>query len=287
MLNRVHHVEIDKSVESLGINEQNSVDSLEDSTINIAFFGLDRLNQDENGRSDAIVIISIDLKQDKIKMLSILRDLRVPIENHGMDKINHAYSFGGPQLAIKTLNQNFGTNITDYVAVDYLALEKIIDICGGIDIDIHEVEIPYINEKIAETATINNTKADYITKGGIQLLNGQQAAAYTRVRYVGNGDLERVERQWTVLTKLLNSIKEDGLAQYPGYISKVLPCVETSMDKAYLIKIGMNCFARDIRTIEQKRFPVDGYWKSSNISGIYYIITNLDTTKKHIHNFIG
>ena len=102
--------------------------------INIAFFGVDRRDVNEPSRSDAIMIVSIDTVHKKIKMSSIMRDTYVEIKNHGETKINHAYAYGGPQLAIRTLNENFNLNIRNYVTVDFFNLEKIVDTIGGVTI---------------------------------------------------------------------------------------------------------------------------------------------------------
>ena len=113
--------------------------------INIAFFGVDRRAVNEASRSDSIMILSIDEMHKKIKMSSIMRDTYVEIKNHGQTKINHAYAYGGPQLAIRTLNENFNLDIRDYVTVDFFNFEKIIDAIGGVTIDVKQDEISLIN----------------------------------------------------------------------------------------------------------------------------------------------
>ncbi|HEY5588967.1 MAG TPA: LCP family protein, partial [Candidatus Paceibacterota bacterium] len=118
--------------------------------INIALFGVDRRDVDEASRSDAIMVLSIDLVHKKIKMSSVMRDTYVEIKNHGDTKINHAYAYGGPQLAIRTLNENFDLNIRDYVTVDFFKLEKIIDTIGGVTIDVENNEISLINSNMGE-----------------------------------------------------------------------------------------------------------------------------------------
>jgi len=283
LLNQMPHVKIKKSNEALGITVQAVNESLEGdlhnerkhsatspNVMNIALFGLDRYGPGEDARSDAIMIFTVDFQNKKLKLSSIMRDLRVPIDNHGDDKINHAYSYGGPQLTIKTINQNFGTNIRDFIAVDMKNMEKVIDILGGVNINVKDYEVPQVNVK----------------KRGLQLLNGKQAVAYARIRYAGNGDFERTERQRRILKQLLIKIKKQEKSELPIYIAKILPYFETSMDKATILSLVMKCMSKGVNTLEQERFPIDGYWKSVHISDIYYLETDLEGTQKRLTDFI-
>jgi len=290
-LNQIRHVKIDKSDQALGIKINNPGDRLEESlnydkknfynedVVNIAFFGLDRRYPEENARSDSIMILTIDYKKQVIKLSSIMRDLRVPIEEHGMDKINHAYSYGGPQLAVKTINQNFGTDIKDFVAVDFEGLKKIIDVYGGVNVKIKDNEIPYVNQCIAN-------REHYLNKGGKQLLNGEQAVAFSRIRYIGNGDFERTERQRKILVDIIHKTRASGLSSFPGYVTEIIPHVQTSLDKTTILALGMKGFKDDINTLEEERFPLDGYWQDTKISGVYYLSADIDETKLHIVDFI-
>lgn len=288
---QIKTVEIEKSNEALGIqadspggeaakDQSNNMGGYSmDDVINIALFGLDKHTSNENGRSDSIIIFTIDYENKEIKMSSIMRDLRVPIENHGKDKINAAYSYGGPQLAIKTINQNFGTDIKDYIAVDFEDLEKIIDYYEGVNIDVKDYEIPYMNELIDDPQK-------HLHIGGVQLLNGKQAVAFSRVRYAGNGDFERTERQRKVLKELILKTRDKGIYYFPGCVAQLLPYVQTSMDKSTILSLGKECFSRNINTLEEERFPVDGYWRREILSGIYYLTSDLVVTKQQITDFI-
>lgn len=288
---KVNYVEINKSERDLGITDQKSFQlsqssSLDRDLVNIALFGLDRRYTSENGRSDVIMILSIDYKNRKIKLSSIMRDMYVYIENHGMDKINHAYSYGGPQLAIKTLNQNFGTDIKEFVAIDFLSLEKLIDDMGGIPINVETREIPSINRNIDELAEMAGREANHVVEGGLQVLDGQQSVAYSRVRDVGNGDFERTERQREVLSEMFNRVRSAGRESIPSYIVSVLPLVETSLDESTIISLAAGCFKENLTTLEMERFPIDGFWQSGNKSGVYYLKTDLSTVRKQIRDFI-
>jgi polyisoprenyl-teichoic acid--peptidoglycan teichoic acid transferase len=289
LLNKVKSTDIPKDNNSLGIKvdaiqQINQEDPGQD-IINIALFGLDRRSKDEASRSDAIMVASIDKKHDKIKLSSVMRDTYVEVPGYGMTKITHAYAYGGPQLAIKTLNQNFNLDIKDYVTVDFFSLEKIIDILGGVTIDVRQEEIPYINSYMKETSNIEKEKIANVTQSGKVDLNGMQAVAYSRIRYIGN-DFERTERQRKVLTEMLNKIQEAGLTKYPSIVSALLPYVETSISKGDMISLGASILTSGTKTIDQERFPVDGYWKDLTINGVYYLGTDLKVATDQLHKYI-
>jgi LCP family protein required for cell wall assembly len=287
VLGSMKTAEINKDNESVGINQE-TADKLDkqNDILNIAFFGVDQRDKNENGRSDSTMVLSIDKKHNKIKMTSIMRDSYVNIEGHGKDKLNHAYSFGGPQLAIKTLNQNYGLNIRDFVAVNFGDLAKIIDELGGVQIDIKSNEVSLVNEYINDVASVTGLKGTPLRGAGTQTLSGVQAVAYSRIRYVGNGDFERTERQRTVLTALFNKIKAAGPSEYPSLVNKLMPYVQTSMNPLDIIKIGTSALTNGITNLEQERFPVDGYCNGATINGVWYLQFDEQATKDQIYKYI-
>jgi len=254
--------------------------------INIALFGVDRRDVDEASRSDAIMVLSIDLVHKKIKMSSVMRDTYVEIKNHGDTKINHAYAYGGPQLAIRTLNENFDLNIRDYVTVDFFKLEKIIDTIGGVTIDVENNEISLINSYMGEVAAIEKKPILEVTKSGPQILNGLQAVAYSRIRYTAGGDFVRTERQRTILSAMLTKVQSLGVTEFPSVVSKLLPFTETSIKSTDIIKLGIKVFASNIMTLEQERFPVDGYCKGKMMDSVWYLVTDIEATKDQLHKYI-
>ena len=174
-LNKLDTVEIEE--ENLGITpiEELEVYEAPEKIKNIALFGVD--SENGVGRSDSIMIATIDPIHNKLKITSIMRDSYVNIEGRGYDKINHAYAFGGPELAIKTINQNFGLNIDDFVAVDFNSLPKIINILGGITLNITNEELQYINSYIDDINRKDGTSSPHISNTGEQYVDGVQALA--------------------------------------------------------------------------------------------------------------
>lgn len=254
---------------------------------NIAIFGIDEGRQKyEAVHSDGIMILTIDRVHNRIKLSSLIRDTYVDIDGHGRARINAAYMFGGPELAIKTINKNFNMNIRDYYTVNFSGLADIIDSVGGVEINVKEKEIAEINKYTKEIAKIKKQRATPITKAGIQRLNGSQAVAYARIRKVGNGDFDRTERQKEVFKALIEKAQKQGLGSYPHLVSKILPYVETSMSKGEILKTGTEALSSGILDIEWCRFPLDGYCKGRIINGAWYLVTDIKATKKHLHRFI-
>lgn len=287
---------ISKDYSSLGIDETTlaELESLKlknnynsDEIVNIALFGIDSRSttNSSNSRSDSIMIVSIDKKHNKIKLTSIMRDTYANISGKGYDKINHAYAFGGPELAIKTLNQNFGLDITDFVTVDFFGLEKIIDSIGGITVEVKQNEISELNKYIKESANIQGKTPTLITRSGTQTLNGMQAVSYGRIRKVGNGDYERTDRQRAIIISIIDTLKQLGLSRTLGLASQCSSYVQTSFSMAETVKLGTDILqGMSDFTIEQKRFPV--YGEGKTINKVWYMVADLDTERSLIQQFI-
>lgn len=193
--------------------------------INIALFGVDsRDNNSFSGNSDGIKIVSINRDTAKIKLITILRDSEVPIEGHGKEKITHAYSYGGAALAVKTLNQNFNMNISEYATVNFSKMGDLIEIIGGIDMDITELERQHINA----ISTYEGYTGPILEENGLVHLNGVQTVTYARIRKIGT-DTERTERQTKVIKTVLEKVKTMPATKWPKLIKSALELVETSM----------------------------------------------------------
>lgn len=268
LLGKMNSVEIPEKDEDLGIKS----DVRENKKMtNILLLGIDRRSPKERGRSDSIMIATLDRQHKKIKLTSIMRDTYVDIPGRGMDKLNHAYAFGGAELAIKTINQNFDMNIREFAAVDFQGFEHIVDILGGIEVDIKSNEVSHVPGSHA----------------GPQTLNGKQALAYSRIRKTGNGDYERTERQRVVLELVLNKGLKAGVLQYPKLANTIFPYVDTSLSKSEILSMGTSTITNGITKVEQYRVPVDGHLKHEMINGIFYIRPqSMEDNIDFLHKFI-
>ena len=282
---KVKTVEIDK--EDLNINEE-QLDKYEYSKdiVNIALLGVDS-EEGQAGRSDSIMILTVDTIHNKIKLTSIMRDSYVNISGRGMDKINHAYAFGKEQLALQTINENFGLNVKDYALVNFTSLPEIVDALNGVDLEIKQDEIEYLNQYIDSINALEGTSSAHITTAGTQHLDGVQTLAYARIRYTDGGDYVRTERHRTVLTALFKQILDKPATEYLGVLDKLLPYVQTSMNSSSIISLATNTLtAMSSPTIQQERLPLDGYSEGVMIDGIYYLSFDIDYTKEKFMDYI-
>lgn len=264
-LNKVEKIDINK--EDLSIDKE--VEEKSNGIRNIALFGIDAPDG-KVGRSDAIMILTLDDVHKKMKLTSIMRDSYVDIAGHGMDKINHAYAFGGPELAMKTLNENFDLNIKDCIVVNFTSLPEIVDKLGGVDINIISEELSHVPG----------------THVGMNTLNGKQALAYSRIRHASGGDYKRTERQRVVIDTIFNKLKSSSASDYSSLINTFLPYVKTNMTNSELLTLATN-FSSVISTgLQQERFPKDGQGKGELINKIYYLTFNRDVVKESIHEYI-
>ncbi|MGL5414428.1 MAG: LCP family protein [Clostridium sp.] len=257
----------DISTEDLGVIKEATGKSI----TNIALFGVDA-PKGQTGRSDSIMILSLDKEHNKIKLTSLMRDSYVDIPGKGMDKINHAYSYGGPALAVKTLNTNFGLNIEDFVTVNFTSLPKIIDSIGGISLNITQgdlTEMPRVG----------------ITSVGMQRVNGEQALAYSRIRYNG-GDQQRTQRHRNVMEAMLNEVRNVSVSKIPGILTELLPYMETSFTSTELISLGTGSIGLLQSPLVQLRLPEDGTYSPLNNTSTYYAVYDLDKAKEKLKNFI-
>lgn len=203
---------------------------------NIALFGLDSRQDNEVGRSDAIIILSIDRVNSKIKLTSIARDSLVKIDGHGESKITHAFGWGGAKLAVKTLNQNFGMNITDYAYVNFFEFTKLIDSLGGVMIDVDAAELDIMNNYYGPELRTLGFDYQNATTGYVRL-NGVQALAYSRNRYTGS-DIDRGNRQKEVLEAMFAEVKDLSLTKFPSLISQVLEMVHTTLSNSEMLDVA-------------------------------------------------
>lgn len=258
-------------------------EGLSASAVNIAVFGVDSREGDTTGRSDAMMIVSIDTKHDKIKAVSLMRDSLVSIEGYGKKKLNSAYALGGPELAIKTINQNFDMNITDYVALNFGQLAGIVDALGGVEVEISEAERKNANKYIKEMANEEGFEPELIEESGLVTLYGYQAVAYSRIRYVGNADFERTERQREVMRKLAEKALSVNPVNYPMLLQGLLPMVETSLSSGEILSLMGKVILSGKPTFEEGRFPIDGSYKTNEY---YAMVYDLDAAAEKLHAFI-
>lgn len=201
---------------------------------NIALLGIDSRVDDYGlgNRSDCMMIASINQETNEIKLISVYRDTYVYVMENGtkrLDKITHAYSYGGAQNTLKSLNEAMDLNITEFVTVNFDAVIAAVDSLGGVYIDIDKSEIKYVNDYIDATSESSGVKSSHITHSGRQKLDGVQAVSYTRVRYTAGGDYKRTERMRTVVEAMLSKAKTLNVGQLNSFADTILPKIRTNI----------------------------------------------------------
>ncbi len=266
-----------KSDDELGVV---SKEEQEDSITNIALYGIDSRTHDDQGHADATMILSVDKKHNKLKLISILRDTQVEIEGYGKAKITTSYWWGGAPLAIKTLNQNFDMNVRDYVRVNFDQLADLIDALGGVEIDVTQEELEEINFHMHGIDIYDKD----LYQTGMVTLNGDQAVSYARIRNVGT-DMARADRQQEVLSAMLNKVKNMGVADYPSLIKQLSPLVTTSLDYGEMISLASIL----VNNPELETYTIPGEeenaWGGED-NGAWVWKYDLEAAGEHIHRII-
>lgn len=247
---------------------------------NIVFFGTDSRDPDNfySGRSDTIMVASVNTKKKSIKFISIPRDTYVNIEGHGMDKINHAYAFGREELSLNTINSNFGLAIEEYVTIDFSGLTNIIDKVGGVTVEIDDDEMEFINSGC-------KTK---LTHSGTVILNGEQALKHSRNRYVGN-DFYRAQRQRNILIALMNKLSTMDTTKVLSLANEFLKQVKTNLNMSDYIGIGTDITSNKekyLSNIVSEQVPSLEYSEGKYINGIYYFTTDLEKAKRDFYKYL-
>lgn len=246
--------------------------------VNIAVFGIDGREDPEviGDRSDAIMIASADFEHGAVKITSVMRDTFVWMEEEDdYDKINAAYSLGGAETAIKTINQNFDTAITDYVTINFECMITMVNAVGGVEVTIDDPDVLYWTNQYLGDVNLNcGTSSPIIEDLGTQTIDGSQALAYCRVRYAGNGDFDRTQRQREVFKQvILKALELNPLKQY-ALLQSVLPYVETSLSSDEITKYAANVMLMKGREFSQMQMPVSELCEVGYYGDVSYVFPN-------------
>lgn len=275
--------------DDLIINEEvrkNSEVDLGDGYTNIAIFGVDSRdgNLGKGNRTDCIIVASLNNETKEIKMVSVYRDTLLDLSEGTYQKCNAAYSYGGPITAINMLNMNLDLDIEDYVTVDFGAIADAIDLLGGVEIDVKEEEVQYINKYIPETANSAGKDANLLEGPGTQLLDGTQATTYARIRSTAGGDFTRTERQRLVVEKMFEKALKADLGTINDIINAVFPQVSTSFTLQEIL--GYAAAYSEYTLGDNMGFPVDKSTDTLSGLGSIVIPEDLASNVTKLHEFL-
>lgn len=248
---------------------------------NIALFGIDSREDDygTGNRSDCIIIASINNDTKEVKLVSVYRDTYLQIPGRSLDKVTHAYSYGGAALAMSTLNTNLDLNISEYLTVNFSAVTKIVDAVDGVSINITSEETKYINAYIDGNIQSTGVYAEHITQPGTYNLNGTQALAYARIRYTNGGDYKRTERMRDVIIAVTNKLKQKNVTEINKIMDEILPEVSTNINGNEILKMLPTLMQYEIT--ESQGWPNDV--KGITLDRWYGVPVTLETSVQKLH----
>ena len=261
----------------------------EDGVTNILLIGNDSRKNGTDGRSDAMILLSISNRTHRILFTSLLRDMYVDIPGHGKNRLNAAYSYGGPELLMETVEENFGIRVNRYVSVNFEAFAGMVDAVGGVDMNVTSDEVFLIDAYLNEYNMLlgREITTDYLDPAlsGWVKLNGAQALAYTRNRYIGT-DFGRTERQRKVIDAVIKAFPGAFLRRGPVIIKEMASYMTTNLtlNECYLLALqGWTPFVygRDMGSL-----PLEGTWNDYNANGMAVLKVDFDANRKYLDEML-
>jgi len=238
--------------------------------LNILLVGQDRREGETQARSDTMILCTFNKTTKKLTMTSFLRDLYVEIPGRGSNRINAAYAEGGMPLLKKTLEDNFGVHIDGTVEVDFAQFSGIVDLLGGVEINLRKDEAKVINKETGSKLS-----------EGTHTLNGTQALAYSRIRKLdADGDFSRTNRQRKVITALLQSYRNIEVRDMVPLLKQVLPMITTDMSNGKILLCAMEVLPSFSQTeIVSQHIPADGTYQNKSIHGMSVLVADMDAAR--------
>lgn len=254
---------------------------------NLLLIGVDTDNDQLKGRSDTMLLASLNARTGEVRLISFMRDTYVAIPGKGSNKLNAAYSFGGAELLIKTLEKNFAVHIDGYLAVNYSLMIELVDAIGGVTMTVTKDEVAKLNGILEYYNYQNKTdeKTGVLTQEGTQVLTGLQAMAYARIRKL-DSDFVRVERQQKVIKAIYEKVCTLDLLKLTGIALKYIGRVGTNITFMQATELILTVLKIDRVNMESLRIPANGAYTSKTINGTYFIVPKLARCKEDIHAFL-
>ena len=257
----------------------------EDGVINVLLIGNDSRLAGDDGRSDAMILVSISDKTKTITMTSLLRDMYVEIPGHDGNRLNAAYSYGGPELLMETIELNFDIPVHRYALVNFQAFANLVDAVGGIDLELTNDEVKWVNAYLMEYNQLEgkDLATDFLdpSLSGMIHLNGPQALAFTRNRYIGT-DFGRTERQRKVLTAVIGKLPGTVLTNGGELSEGLFPNLTTNLKQGECFNLSLNAWKILGYDIEQQCIPVEGTYSNADIRGMAVLQVDFETNKQFL-----
>ncbi len=279
MLHSFNYQDIDTNPDIPQSSEEDSSLINDNMVLNVLLLGTDSQSAGDGGRTDTILILSLDARHKKLKVTSLMRDTWVKIPGYQKDRLNAAYAYGGVKLTLETIKYNFGVKIDRYALVDFDGFESIVDSIGGINLLLTSAEVEYINK--------NSGDNHYLKGSGEMRLSGKQALMHARNRDSLGSDYDRTERQRNVITAIVNKTKMLNIGQITKLISTLAPLVTTNFKAPEITILAKNSLSYLNFSIEQFRIPTDDNVHNETIDHkMVLVINDMKKAKNDILKFI-
>lgn len=256
---------------------------------NVLLIGSDSRTQGDEGRSDAMILLSISKKTRTIQMVSLLRDMYVEIPGHDGNRLNAAYSFGGAELLMETVSRNLGVEVNRYVVVNFQAFANLIDAVGGVTLELSNDEVNWVNAYLNEYNMLRGMPidTDYLdtTLSGEIHLNGPQALAYCRNRYIGT-DFGRTERQRKVLSAVIKKIPLAAVTKPGELIDGIFPNLTTNLTKGECMELSLQAGKLVLYDLQQSSVPIPGSYSDAKIRGMAVLQVDFEANRQYLRQQI-
>lgn len=282
---------VEDPLEEILFDDQLITDAFDklDGMRNILLLGVDSRPGSISGRTDTMILLSVDIEGNVIKMTSFLRDTYVSIPGKKNNRLNAAYVYGGFDLLAATFEENFGIRPDAYVAVNLSGLTRVIDELGGVYVDVNSKKIDRINAVIywynKQVLNLNNLRDGYLTKGGRQKLTGKQAEAWARYRY-SESDMQRAERQRQLISIIFEEICKMSLSELVSFAMDNIDLVKTNLGISDIISLAPAVLAMRDAEIRELQIPVSGGYKSQTVSGMSVLVPNRQKNANALAEFL-
>lgn len=260
-------------------NDNSNLIETSENVVNILLIGQDARPGEPRSRSDTMMLVTFNKEQKTITMTSFLRDLYVQIPGYADNKLNVPYLLGGMELLNDTLEQNFGVQVDGNVELSFDSFAEVIDLLGGLDMELREDEADYINMDLNR----------YELEGGMQHLDGEQALIYARIRKLDpDGDFSRTNRQRKVISTLIEKFRNTKLTTLMSLLDDVLPMITTDLSNSEILDLAKDLFPMLADcTIVSQRVPADGSYYLAMINQQSCIVADMDAARELLAQTMG
>lgn len=248
----------------------------EQKVLHFLLIGQDRKDDEAVGRSDAMLLCSFHKDTNVFSATSFLRDLYVSIPGRGYDRLNAAYAYGGSELLCQTLSENFGITVNAWAEVDFSQFSEIIDILGGVFMDLRQDEAAYINASIGSQL-----------QAGVQKLAGKEALQYSRIRKLdADGDFSRTDRQRKLLFSLMHTYKNAGIMDLLNVLNTLLPMVSTNLNTLSLLRYALEILPNlSGAQFASRCIPSEGTYTNKIIDGMDVLVADPDALRATLDEY--